>query len=146
MFDFVKHNQPKHITDDEILGWILDGSLVITNLDDPRPVLTFRERVIQPYLNQQGGRNYQNGASRWRWKLRNGAYKKKGKRIEKQRNIVCSKLVWMFVSRMTVPDGSRIHHLNEREGADSKCDAQWNLACMTYLEHQEYHYGTEDDF
>ena len=119
----------------QLLGWILDGSIRIEYVTAERPQLYFRNRPLKCYLNEQGGRNRIFGGRRYRWSI---------KADGKVRRVVCSKLVWMYVERKTVPEGSHIHH-----GCfGSLYDGYFNLTCLTVEEHHAIHYGSssQEDF
>lgn len=116
------------IKDEEILGWILDGRLVIEHVTSAHPQLWFRGRHRKPILNEQGGKGRIFGGKRYRWRIRFEG---------RTRGIVCSKLVWMYVHRAVVPEGCQIHH-----GLfGPHYDGYFNLTCLTIEEHHALHYG-----
>src|SRR5687768_9153998 len=113
-----RSHQPKYISDERLIEWILDGSLIIKHLERRDPVLTFRGREIRAYLDadEWDGHN-----PRYRWCIySHSVYRKackckklcrhptKRKRI--RRTIARSKLVWMFKHRRVVTEGCLIHH------------------------------------
>jgi hypothetical protein len=111
-------NEPKHISDDELLAWILDGTIVITELDSPDPVLSFRGRVQAAELTEQGGKARCFGTSRWTWKI-NDSQNKTADGKRRTRRIVRSKLVWMFDNKRCVRPGHKVHHDDDDRMNDS---------------------------
>jgi hypothetical protein len=143
-FEFAinQHNQPKHISDAELLQLIELGELVMTELGSPGPRLFHRGREVKAQLVRQGGRRYiDGGSSRYRFQIERGRHED-GHRII--RRIMRAKMVWLFVHRQLVPADCLLDHENEDKLDDSKD----NIIAMTHEKHSEKHYGPacDDDF
>lgn len=131
--------EPKYVSDQQLLDWILDGSIVITSLRSERPVLNFKGRTIKPQLVEQSGR-YRVGeqCARWSWQFSNGSTIVRKKVVRVRRRVVCAKLVWMFANKTLIPESSQIHH-----GKKGRLyDGIGNLECLTNDEHSLLHYGS----
>jgi hypothetical protein len=127
-------NEPKHITDGELLAWIIDGAIVISDLDSRDPVLTFRGREQKAELTEQGGRKRMFGTARMTWKIRDYQQKQANGR-PRTRRIVRAKLVWLFDNRRLIRPGCTIDHDDD----DRMNDAAWNLVELTDEAHSAKH-------
>lgn len=110
------------ITDEEILGWLNSGDLVV-GLDNPETI-TFFGRVNTVSLI--GDDNANEKYTRYRFKIRHN---------RRRRTIVRSKLVYMAAERIIIPSGFEIHHLDE----DRYNDVDWNLVMVTGSDHKKIH-------
>ena len=117
------------ITDEEILGWVIDGLFVIEQLDTERPQLWFRGNYLKAQLNPQGGkRRTQPGSARYRWSIRFEG---------RQRRIMCSRLVFIYHHKRLIRDGCQIHHGDKGR----LWDGISNLQELTEEDHARLHYG-----
>lgn len=131
-------NEPKHISDEQLVAWILDGTIVITELDSPDPVLWFRGRRQSAELTEQGGKRRMFGTSRMTWKIRDCKLKQANGNI-RTRRIVRSKLVWMFENKRCIRPGYKVHHDDD----DRMNDAGWNLIELNDDVHSALHNGDQ---
>ena len=120
--------KPKHISDQQILDWILSGAIRMTHLDTSNPQLIFHGRHVRAELVEQSGKRRLSGTKRYSF-----SFQYKGMR----RRIVRAKLVWMVVHKSLVPGDCLVHH------EDKNClnDHPDNLHATDYETHMEIHYG-----
>jgi hypothetical protein len=127
---------PKHISDADLLSFILDGSIIMRDLHTSDPSLLFRGRHIKPQLTRQSGRyriTEQCGRYTFQFSF--------GSKPRRTRKVVRSKLVWMYVNRRVVPPDHAVHH-GPRGRLD---DSIQNLELLHDNEHAAIH-STADEW
>lgn len=125
----IRKATPKHITDQQILDWIITGLLVIEDIWSRQPRCIFRGREQKPTIQLSSGRSRLPTNPRYRWELSFNS---------KKRSIVCNKLIWMYMYLEVPQDHEDIHHLDE----DRFNNAWINLIRMTEDDHNAIHYRT----
>ena len=122
----IRSVKPKHISDQQILEWIICGLLVIEDIWSRQPRCIFRGRELKPTIQYSNGRHKLPNNPRHRWEL---SFQRK------KRSIVCNKLIWMFMYLETPQEHEDIHHFDE----DRFNNAWFNLIRMTEDAHIDLH-------
>ncbi len=139
----------KTVSDETILEWINAGNLVVKYINRRDPVIINRGRVLSPYLVRSSGSE----RTRWAVHLHSHYVAKKTCRCRKvckhpvtqiriRRNIIRSKLVWMFKERRLLPLGHEVHHID----LDRYNDRGRNLIDLIDTAHYNEHHSDDVPF